>query len=211
LTSDAAGAHSRAAQEEIRMRVALSRLTVTALFAWSLTAVGQTVDVEGVKFEPAVQVGGQTLQLNGTGVRTRAVFKVYAAGLYVPQKSTDARALVAQKGPRRITMALLRDVSADSFSEALNDGLKANNSDADLSALQSQIDALNASLKAVGAVKKGDTVLFEFVPDTGTRIVVNGQPRGASIPGEPFFAAVLRIWIGDKPVDNGLKKGLVGG
>ena len=54
-------------------------------------------------------------------------------------------------------------------------------------------------------------VLFEFVPDTGTRIVVNGQQRGAPIPGEVFFAAVLRIWIGDKPVDSGLKKGLVGG
>ena len=193
------------------MGVALTRLTVTALLAWSLPAIGQTVDVEGVKFEPTVQVGGQTLQLNGAGLRSRAVFKVYAAGLYVPQKSTDARALVAQKGPRRIAMGLLRDVSADSFAEALNDGLKANNSEADLAALQGQIDALNGSLKAVGAVKKGDTVLFEYVPDSGTRIVVNGQQRGASIPGEAFFAAVLRIWIGDKPVDNGLKKGLVGG
>ena len=193
------------------MRVALGRFIVTAALAWSVAAVGQTVDVEGVKFEPTVQVGGQSLQLNGAGVRTRAVFKVYAAGLYVPQKSTDARALIAQKGPRRIAMGLLRDVSADSFADALNDGLKANNSEADLAALQSQIDALNAALKAVGAVKKGDTVLFEFAPDSGTRVVVNGQQRGNAIPGEAFFAAVLRIWIGDKPVDGSLKKGLVGG
>lgn len=193
------------------MRHALTSLVCAALIAWSAVASAQTVDVEGVKFEPTAQVGSQTLQLNGTGVRTRAVFKVYAAGLYVPQKSTDARALIAQKGPRRIAMGLLRDVSADSFSDALNDGLKANNSEAELAALQSQIDALNAALKGVGAVKKGDTVLFEFVPDSGTRIVVNGQPRGAPIPGEAFFAAVLRIWIGDKPVDGGLKKGLVGG
>ncbi len=164
-----------------------------------------------MKFEPTVQVGGQSLQFNGTGVRTRAVFKVYAAGLYVPQKSTDARALVAQKGPRRIAMALLRDVSADSFAEALNDGLKANNSEAESRGAAKPGRRSQRALKAVGAVKKGDMVLFEFVPDTGTRIVVNGQPRGASIPGEAFFAAVLRIWIGDKPVDSGLKKGLVGG
>ena len=124
------------------MRHALTRLAWTALLVWSTAAVAQTVDVEGVKFEPTTQVGGQSLQLNGTGVRTRAVFKVYAAGLYVPQKSTDARALVAQKGPRRIAMGLLRDVSADSFADALNDGLKANNSEAELSALQSQVDAL---------------------------------------------------------------------
>jgi hypothetical protein len=193
------------------MHHALRKLAGSALMAWAVLAGAQPVEVEGVKFEPTAQVGGQTLQLNGTGVRTRAVFKVYAAGLYVPQKSSDARALVAQKGPRRIDMGLLRDVSADSFSEALNDGLKANNSEAELAALQSQIDALNAALKSVGAVKKGDTVLFEFVPDMGTRVVVNAQPRGGAIPGEAFFAAVLRIWIGDKPVDSGLKKGLVGG
>jgi hypothetical protein len=193
------------------MHHALRKLAGSALMAWAVLAAAQPVEVEGVKFEPTAQVGGQTLQLNGTGVRTRAVFKVYAAGLYVPQKSSDARALVAQKGPRRIAMGLLRDVSAESFSEALNDGLKANNSEAELAAMQSQIDALNAALKSVGAVKKGDTVLFEFVPDTGTRVVVNAQPRGGAIPGEAFFAAVLRIWIGDKPVDSGLKKGLVGG
>ena len=120
------------------MRHALTRLAWTALLVWSTAAVAQTVDVEGVKFEPTAQVGGQSLQLNGTGVRTRAVFKVYAAGLYVPQKSTDARALVAQKGPRRIAMGLLRDVSADSFADAFNDGLKANNSEAELSALQAR-------------------------------------------------------------------------
>ena len=49
------------------------------------------------------------------------------------------------------------------------------------------------------------------MPDTGTRITVNGQPKGASIPGEDFYAAVLRIWLGDKPVDADLKKGLLGG
>jgi hypothetical protein len=70
---------------------------------------------------------------------------------------------------------------------------------------------LNASLKAVGEVKRGDLINFEFTPEAGTRITLNGQPRGAAIPGEDFFAAVLRIWIGDKPVDAALKRGLIGG
>jgi len=42
-------------------------------------------------------------------------------------------------------------------------------------------------------------------------VLVNGQPRGNAIPGEDFFTAVLRVWIGDKPVDADLKKGMVGG
>jgi hypothetical protein len=40
---------------------------------------------------------------------------------------------------------------------------------------------------------------------------VNGQARGTAIPGEDFYTAVLRVWLGEKPADSGLKKGLVGG
>lgn len=184
---------------------------LSGLAAVAGNAVAQTVEVEGVKFEPTVQVGGTTLQLNGAGVRTRAIFKVYAAGLYVPQKANTAATLLAQKGPRRMVIAMLRNVDADSFSGALNDGLKANLSEAQVVGFKAQIDALNANLKAVGEAKKGDLIHFEFTPEAGTRVLVNGQPRGSAIPGEDFFGAVLRIWLGDKPVDGALKKGLVGG
>jgi hypothetical protein len=51
---------------------------------------------------------------------------------------------------------------------------------------------------------------LDFVPGTGTRVIVNGQPRGSVIPGDDFFTSVLRIWIGDKPADADLKKGLIG-
>jgi len=106
---------------------------------------------------------------------------------------------------------MLRDVDADTFVGALNDGLKANLSEQQLAGFKPQIDTLNANFKAVGEAKKGDQINFEFTPETGTRILVNGQPRGAAIPGESFFEAVLRVWIGEKPVDASLKKGLLGG
>jgi hypothetical protein len=173
-------------------------------------AAAQTVELEGVKLEPTAQVGNTALQLNGVGLRKRAIFKVYVAGLYVPQKATSASALLAQKGPRRMVISMLRNVDADSFSGALNDGLRANLSEQQFAGFKAQIDALNANLKAVGEAKKGDVIHFEFTPEAGTRVVVNGQAKGAAIPGEDFFAAVLRIWIGDKPVDGDLKKGLVG-
>lgn len=194
------------------MNAMMVRLLVGA--AVTLAALGaatQPVELEGVKLDPTAQVGGQTLQLNGAGVRTRAIFKVYVAGLYVPQKATDAGALLAQKGPRRIAITMLRSVDAETFAGALNDGLKANHSETQLAGWKAQIDALNVNLKAVGETKKGDVIHFEFVPDTGTRVTLGGQPRGSAIPGEDFFTAVLRIWIGDKPVDGSLKKGLLGG
>ena len=194
------------------MNLLMKRLLASAaLGIVTLAAGAQPVEMEGVKLEASAQVGGAALQLNGAGVRTRAFFKVYVAGLYVPQKAGDAGTLLAQKGARRIVIAMLRSVDAETFAGALNDGLKANHSEAQLAGWKTQIDALNANLKAVGEAKKGDLIHFEYVPDAGTRVVVGGQPRGSVIPGEDFFTAVLRIWIGDKPVDAGLKKGMLGG
>lgn len=174
-------------------------------------ATAQTVELEGVKFESAAQLGATTLQLNGVGVRTRAIFKVYVAGLYVPQKAGDAATLLAQKGARRIVISMLRNVDAETFAGALNDGLRNNHSEAQLAAMKTSIDALNANLKTAGEARKGDVIHFEFVPEAGTRVTINGQVRGSVIPGEDFFTAVLRIWLGDKPVDGSLKKGLLGG
>jgi Chalcone isomerase-like len=200
-----------------RMRMLMRRRLLAALtLAMSMAlaaplAMAQATELEGVKLEPAAQVGGAALMLNGAGLRTRAIFKVYVAGLYVPQKSADAAALLAQKGPRRFSITMLRNVDAESFAGALNDGLRANHSDAQFAAFKPQIDALNANLKAVGEAKKGDVIHIEYLPETGTRVTLNGQPKGSAIPGEDFYTAVLRIWLGDKPVDGGLKKGLLGG
>ena len=189
-----------------------SRLAAAALVAAFATvgATAQTVEREGAKFEATSQVGGAALQLNGVGVRTRAIFKVYVAGLYVPAKSNSAATLLAQKGPRRMALTMLRNVDADSFSGALNEGLQKNLSEAQLAGFKAQIESLNAALKAVGEAKKGDLIHIEYLPDSGTRITANGQPRGAAIVGEDFYNAVLRIWLGDKPVDADLKKELLG-
>jgi len=187
------------------------RLAASVLVLAAAWAGAQPVELEGVKLDASTQVGASALQLNGAGVRTRLFFKVYVAGLYVAQKAHDAGTLLAQKGARRIAITMLRNVDAETFAGALDEGLRNNHSEAQLAAMKPQIDALNASMKAVGEAKKGDVIHFEFEPGVGTRVTVNGQPRGAVIPAEDFFTAVLRIWIGDKPVDAGLKKGLLSG
>ena len=194
------------------MNSVLMRLlaAVTVAFA-AMGASAQALEVEGVKLEPTTQVGGAALVLNGAGVRTRAIFKVYVAGLYVPAKASNAAALLAQKGPRRVAITMLRNVDADTFSGALSEGLQKNLSEAQFTGFKAQIDTLGANFKAAGEAKKGDVIHLEFAPDTGTRVVINGKPSGAAIPGEEFYTALLRIWLGDKPVDGDLKKGLVGG
>lgn len=190
--------------------VLMRLLAATTLAFAALGAGAQPAELEGVKLDPTAQVGGAALSLNGAGVRTRAIFKVYVAGLYVPAKSNSAAALLGQKGPRRVAITMLRNVDADTFAGALIEGLQKNHSDAQLAAFKAQIDALSASLKAAGEAKKGDVIHLDFAPDIGTRVVVNGKPQGSAIPGEDFYTAVLRIWLGDKPADAELKKGMVG-
>jgi len=101
-------------------------LAAAALLLVSAASHAQPAELEGVKLDPVAQVGAAALQLNGAGLRTRAFFKVYVAGLYVPQKAGNAAALLAQTGPRRMAITMLRTVDADSFAGALNDGLAAN-------------------------------------------------------------------------------------
>jgi len=176
----------------------------------AVAALAQPITIEGIKFEPRATVGDQTLVLNGAGLRTRAFFKVYAAGLYVQQKSGDAATLLAQTGALRMSIGMLRDVEGTTFAGSLLDGLKSNHTEEQLAGLKTQIEQLQATLKSVGEAKKGDAIQLDWIPDTGTRIVVNGQPRGEPIAGAAFFTALLRIWLGDKPADTSLKKALLG-
>ncbi|OGB41308.1 MAG: hypothetical protein A2461_08560 [Burkholderiales bacterium RIFOXYC2_FULL_59_8] len=190
----------------VKRPLATLLLACAALAAWA-----QPLEVEGIKLEATSQLGAAKLQLNGAGLRTKVFFKVYVAALYTPQKATTAAQLLAQTGARRVTITMLRNVDAESFASALNDGLRDNHTEAQFAAMKPRIDALNANLKAVGEAKKGDVIHFEFVPDAGTQVTVNGQARGSVIAGEDFFTAVLRIWLGDKPVDDKLKNALIGG
>ena len=184
------------------------RRIVTMLVALALAAGVQAVEVGGVKLDDKVSVGGQELVLNGAGMRTKAIFKVYVASLYVPAKATTPAA-VLEKGPRRIQMNLMRDLTPDQLVEALVDGLKDNNSPAELAAVKAQTDQMVSIMKGFGPVKEKDVVALDFV-DGGTRISLNGAAKG-TIPGEAFNKALTKVWLGDNPVQADLKKAMLGG
>ncbi len=173
-----------------------------------LTAVASAAEVGGVRLDDKVNVGGQELVLNGAGVRTRVVFKVYVASLYLSQKAADAQGVIA-KAPRRIQLNLLRTLSADQLVDALNEGLAENNTAAELAQVKVQVDQLATIMRSFREVKEKDVVTLDFV-DGATRVGLNGDNKG-SIPGEPFNQALTRVWLGDKPVQADLKKALLGG
>jgi long-chain acyl-CoA synthetase len=184
------------------------RMLMAGLAALVLAGGALAAEVGGVKLEDKASVGGQELSLNGAGIRTRALFKVYVGSLYLPAKATTLDAVLA-KGPRRIRLDLLRDLTTDQLADAINDGLKDNNSPAELEAVKTQTAEFIALLKTMGALNEGSVVTLDFV-DGATRIGFNGAAKG-SVAGEAFNRALTRIWLGDKPVQADLKKAMLGG
>ena len=63
---------------------------------------------------------------------------------------------------------------------------------------------------AIGSAERGSVIALDYVPDVGTRVTLNGQPKGEPIDGEDFYRGLLKIWLGDDPVDKSLKKALLG-
>jgi len=183
------------------------RRLVVVLFALCLGAPVFAAEIGGVKLDDKVTVAGQELVLNGAGIRTKAFFKIYVASLYVPQKAGDLAGVLA-KGPRRIQMNILRNLTPDQLVDALVEGLNENNPPAEMAAVKAQTDQLVSIMKAFKEVKEKDVVALDFV-DGGTRVSFNGDARG-TIPGEPFNKALTRIWLGDKPIQSDLKKALLG-
>lgn len=180
------------------------------LLVLAATAAGQVV-VEGARYDGSIVLGGQPLVLNGVGVRKRFIFDIYVGGLYVAKKAARTEELVGQPGPKRVALRFLRDVEGDLFVTSLHAGLKANHTETELGRWKEQVDTLTTTIKTIALARRGDTVYFDYTPQDGTRVSVNGVTRGPLIPGEDFYAAVLRVWLGETPADPGLKKGMLGG
>jgi hypothetical protein len=174
------------------------------------TQLALAAEVAGVKVEERVKLGSSELQLNGAGVRTRVIFKVYVGALYLPERKSGAAEVIALKGAKRVSMTLLRDLTARQITDAFEEGIRANSSKAELSALKDQLGAFVAVINEIGDAKEKTVITFDFLPESGTRLSVDGAARGNPIPGEDFYVALLKIWLGDKPVDADLKKAMLG-
>lgn len=178
------------------------------LAATLLASAANAGEVGGIKLADTKAVAGSDLVLNGAGVRTKVVFKVYVAALYVPAKATNLSGVLA-KGPRRLELHMLRGLDAKTLVEALEAGLTENNTAAELTAIKAQHDKLVATMNAMPALKENDVVSFDFADDA-TGLALNGKALG-SFAGGAFNAALLKIWLGSKPVQDDLKKQLLGG
>jgi hypothetical protein len=187
------------------------RLAAT-LAAALVTSQALALDIGHTRLPEKVRLpqDANELVLNGAGMRTRLRFEVYVIGLYLPERKKEDAAVLGHPGAKRIRIVMLRDVTPKQMTDGLIKVMHKNNPEAELAAAKAGIAEFEAMLLALGAVPKGTVFDIDYAPKGGTRLSVDGMPRGRSIAGEAFYRAVLRIWIGEKPEQPGLKQSLLG-
>ncbi len=186
------------------------RLWRLAAMIASLPLAASAAEVGGIKVDERANVAGSELHLNGAGLRKMFLVKVYVAGLYLTEKKTSPADILALTGPKRLSVILMRDLSARQLVAALDKGIRENSSATEQLRLKADIEQLTANLLSFRRGRKGDLITFDWLPDAGTLVLVNGEAKGEAIPEGALYRVFLRVWVGDKPTNAGLKKALLG-
>ncbi len=188
------------------------KLPAMLLLALSLPAFA-ALEVGDVKFDDKAKVGAGDTVINGAGMRGILFLKGYAMALYLPQKATATADVLAMKGAKRIRIVLLRDASGETFAGSLVRGMQKNHSEQEMVPLNSRIEAFKATMLGIGTAARGAAVDLDWLPDVSggvTRLTINGDKKGEDVAGEDFYRALLKIWLGDKPIQDDLKERLLG-
>lgn len=188
---------------------ACKALLATIVLACAIGQAASAAEVAGVRVDEQVKVAGKELKLNGAGIRTKFFVKVYVAGLYLTEKKATVEDILKVDGPRRVSITFVRDLSSDAFGDAFMDGLNKNTDDAEKSRLAGQISKFGELFGMVQGVKKGDVLTLDWIPGAGSLVTLNGKKVGEVNSEVAAYNAILRIWLGNKPADEKLKKAMI--
>lgn len=162
-------------------------------------------EVAGVKLPDTVSAEGKTLKLNGLGLRKKVVFKVYVAGLYLETPSKDATAVISSEQVKSMRLHVLRSLDAAKVTEAISEGFE-KNSKSQMGALKDRLARFNAMFPNV---QDGDEIAMTYAPGKGTTVTAKGTEKGV-IEGKDFAEALFSVWLGPNPVQEDLKRALLG-
>ncbi|MEI7527794.1 MAG: chalcone isomerase family protein [Elusimicrobiota bacterium] len=182
----------------------ISLLLLLAL-APGLFAGGGNRSLKGVDMPENLTFEGASLSLNGMGLRTKVVFKVYVAGLYLEKRSADGMEIAASEQVKRMELVFLRSVDGATVAEAITGGFDKNAGPA-LPALKARIEKFS---QMIPDVKKGDRLVFVYRPGSGLEVLAGGKTTG-KIEGKDFSDTLFKVWLGASPADKALKAGLLG-
>ena len=192
------------------MKALRSLLLGLAALAGAGALHAEPVTVSGVKYEETSELRGARLQLNGAGVRYKAVFKVYAAGLYLPKKAGTPEEVLAMPGAKRMSVTMLREVDSSELGKLFSRGMEDNMDKSSFSKLVPGVMRMSQIFSDHKKLNPGESFVIDWIPGTGTVVTVKGVPQGEPFKEPEFFNALLRIWLGPSPADWKLKEALLG-
>ena len=118
---------------------------------------------------------------------------------------TEADAIIKAEAPKRIVMQFVHDASKSQLADAFDESFNNNTPDA-RKTVKADIERL---LGALEPVKDGDQMVFTYVPGKGTTFAINGKEK-LTIAAPAFGPVLLSVWLGPKPPNADLKKGMLG-
>lgn len=183
------------------------RIATTAILSLFLALPAGAGTLAGVTLPDKADAGGQSLVLNGLGLRSKFFIKVYVGGLYLPQKEKSAAQVMSGDTPRRMVMHFLYSVNKDQMCDAWKEGLEQNTPKASAE-VKKDFSTLCSWMEPI---PKGHELVLTYVPGTGTQVEVNGKVKGI-LAGKPTADAILGTWIGPDPGPGAdFKKAVLGG
>lgn len=167
--------------------------------------------LEGQRFDSTMNLADRNLRLNGLGLRGVAWIKAFVAGLYLSAPSKDAAQVLAMPGPKRIRLKIMLQAPSHELTRSLVGRIEDHESETVRARLGERLSTLAALIDSVGDLQAGDTLDLDFIPDRGVSLRHNDKVVGQPVSGDDLYRCVLKIFVGDHPVDRRMKEGLLRG
>ncbi|MEX0810801.1 MAG: chalcone isomerase family protein [Chitinophagales bacterium] len=184
----------------------MNKLILLLLIFPVFTLSAQT-EINNITLPAVLDKEGSKLVLNGGGIRKKLFFKIYVGGLYLPEKSKNAKEIINADKPMAIRLHITSSmVSSDNMSEATREGFIAS-TDGNTAPIQDKIDAFIANFSGE-EITENDIFDLYYVPGEGVKSYKNGKYI-STVSGMDFKKALIGIWLSDNPVDSGLKEAML--
>ena len=167
--------------------------------------------LEGQQFEDTLVLSDRTLRLNGLGLRGVAWVKAFVAGLYLPAPTRDSLQVLSMPGPKRLRLKIMLQAPSHELTRSLTSRIARHEPESVQLQLGTRLERLASHIDSIGDLQVGDTIDLDFEPDAGTVVRINERRIGQPVAGDDLYRAVLKIFVGEHPVDRRMREGLLRG
>ncbi|MBS7233952.1 chalcone isomerase family protein [Flavobacterium psychroterrae] len=190
------------------MKKILLVLTFLLSIQFSTVSAQTQLEVNGVTVPRKIEFQGKTLQLNGAGGRSKMWLEVYVQALYLSQLSQDPKFIIDSDTEMAVRIEITSSmVSSNKLTKAMNSGFE-KSAGSNLEELRPRIEQFKTLLS--DAITEKDVFVLGYNPLDQTVNVYKNEVLKGKVSGFDFKKALFGIWLSDKPVDDTLKKHLLG-